>query len=230
MASGLVRAAGFCLLIFTGMATGAQAADMTFRAEPVGSGADCRNGCPKVIVAEGVITRSTPGDFLNFIHQNLRDKSFRNVIFISSAGGSVAPAMQLGSLFRKLNSTVIVGQTEHTGEFGNDPRIGVPLKTAGCYSACLFALMGGKTRVVPDASVVGVHRIHTRGQMDVATSDKRMMYMFAETDLVATMRGYAKVMGVSPDLINLAESVGPNDIHKLSPDELRAFRLAKNRF
>jgi len=218
------------LFMWLGFSIQASAADMTFRAEPVGGPGSCRHGCPKVIVADGVITRRTPPEFLRFVRDNLHDKSFRNVIFIDSAGGSVSPAIQLGLLFRKLGSTVIVAQVESSEHFGNDPRVGVPLSAGGCYSACLFALMGGKIRIVPEASVVGVHRIHTRGQIDVASSDKHMMYTFAETDLVEAMRGYARTMGVNPDVITLAESVQPTDIHRLTDDEIKRYKLARRRF
>jgi hypothetical protein len=95
-------------------------------------------------------------------------------------------------------------------------------------SACLFALMGGKRRVVPEASEVGVHRIHSEGQIDVASPDKPRMFIFAEADLVAQMRGYARMMGVDPDLINLAESVGPDTLHRLSDAEIRKYHLARS--
>jgi hypothetical protein len=225
MLHGLARLAGVFVTIF-GL-SGASAAGMTFRAEPVGTPSDCRNECPKVVVADGVITRTTPDDLAKFIRANLDDRMFRNVIFLNSPGGSVSPAMRLGVMFRKLGSTVIVGQVEHSREFGNDPKVGVPLKYGSCMSACVFALMGGKRRIVPEASEVGVHRIHSQGQIDVASPDKRRMYIFAESDLVAQMRGYARMMGVNPDLINLAESVGPDTLHKLSDAEIRKYHLAR---
>jgi len=225
MLHGLARLAGALVTIF-GL-SGANAASMTFRAEPVGTASDCRNDCPKVIVADGIITKTTPDDLAKFIRGHLDDRLFRNVIFLNSPGGSVSPAMRLGVMFRKLGSTVIVGQVERSREFGNDPKVGVPLRYGSCMSACVFALMGGKRRIVPQESEVGVHRIHTQGQIDVASPDKRRMYLFADRDLVAQMRGYARMMGVDPDLINLAESVGPDRLHKLSDAEIRQYHLAR---
>jgi hypothetical protein len=225
MLHGLARLAGIFATIL-GL-SGAHAVGMTFRAEPVGTAQDCRHECPKVVVADGVITKSTPDELARFIRANLDDRQFRNVIFLNSPGGSVSPAMRLGVMFRQLGSTVIVGQVEHSREFGNDPKVGVPLKYGRCMSACVFALMGGKRRIVPAASEVGVHRIHSRGQIDVANRDRPQMYIFAEADLVAQMRGYARMMGVNPDLIDLAESIGPDRLHQLTDEEIRKFHLAR---
>ena len=48
--------------------------------------------------------------------------------------------------------------------------------------------------------------------------------------MVDALAGYAAQMGVSPTVIRVAERIPPEEIHIISPAELRRWRLASPKF
>ncbi|HYP37176.1 MAG TPA: hypothetical protein VEQ62_12640, partial [Stellaceae bacterium] len=64
-----------------------------------------------------------------------------DIIYLSSPGGSVSAAMQLGRAFRKFNTTTLVGKSvKVSGEAYDD------IEPGECMSACILAFAGGKFR------------------------------------------------------------------------------------
>ena len=112
---------------------------MTFRLLPLEDAGRCGNQCAQAIVADGEITNSTPQEFLSFVSQNLQG-NVRAVVFLNSPGGRVVASMELGQLFRKLGVAAIVARAGQT--YG-----GTALAGGHCFSACVYALMGGRKRV-----------------------------------------------------------------------------------
>src|SRR5271166_268367 len=128
----------------------AQSGSMTFRVEPLESGA-CGARCPHVIVADGVIESDTPRAFVDFLKAGADDKSLRRVVFINSRGGNVAASMVFGHILRELHAASVVGRFSSGGEAG--PYAGE------CLSACIYAMMGAVRRVAPPGSEVALHRM-----------------------------------------------------------------------
>jgi hypothetical protein len=200
----------------------AQGAAMSFRLAKLEG--RCGGRCPSVIVADGVIEEDTPETFVDFLQSVADAPNLRDVVVLNSPGGRVVASMRLGAALRKLRAAVIVAR------FGNEDELDYP--SAGqCMSACVYALMGGARRVVPPASRLGIHRMSSRE--DAASFGRIFAHAtpsYASADMVDALAGYAAQMGVSPTVIRVAERIPPEEIHIISPDELRRWRLASRKF
>ena len=99
--------------------------------------------------------------------------------------------------------------------------------SARCMSACVFVLMGGKKRVVPSHSQVGIHRMFRDefGPDPAGDRNRKFERMFASGSMVDIVSRYTGAMGISRDLIATAERVSPDDIHIVTPLELTRWRL-----
>lgn len=225
IAKSLAWIAGIGLAFLVQIAA-AQADDMTFRLVPIGDPAKCKSQCLDVIAADGQITNSTPDDFVAFLMKTFQDPRVRSVVLLNSPGGGVAASMQLGAALRKVGALAIVARAEAAGGRSS----GVVLTAGGCYSACVYALMGAVKRVIPKGSKVGIHRMFTYEweRDDDSTMQQRRVY--GNSDLRAELSDYAALMGVSRDLIAAAERINPDSIHILTPQEIRRWRLASLKF
>jgi hypothetical protein len=98
---------------------------------------------------------------------------------------------------------------------------------AYCESMCVFLLLSGKTRYVPDAAHVRVHQIWMGDRADDAraASYTAQDLMIVERD-IGRLAKYTFDMGGAGDLLSLALSVPPwEDLHELSYAELRLTNL-----
>ena len=216
-----IRSAFLGLALLVAMPACGLAQNMAFRLVRLGAGGSCGATCVEIIAADGEIVASTPGDFVSFVKSHIGDKHVRGVVLFNSPGGSVGASMQLGLILRKIGVATVVARA----------RDGVADKTGGfaaghCYSACVYALMGGKRRVVPPDSEVGIHRSFSifvgpdpgreytasRVQVDNGTTG-------------AVIARYSDMMGVSRDLIATAQKTQPDSIHILTRDEITRWRL-----
>src|SRR5258706_8236686 len=98
---------------------------------------------------------------------------------------------------------------------------------AYCESMCVFLLLSGKTRYVPEAAHVRVHQIWMGDRADDAraASYTAQDLMIVERD-IGRLAKYTFDMGGAGDLLSLALSVPPwEDLHELSAAELRLTNL-----
>ena len=98
---------------------------------------------------------------------------------------------------------------------------------AYCESMCVFLLLSGKTRYVPEAAHVRVHQIWMGDRADDAraASYTAQDMMIVERD-IGRLAKYTFDMGGAGDLLSLSLSVPPwEDLHELSPAELRLTNL-----
>jgi hypothetical protein len=182
----------------------------------------CEPNCHGWISAVGIITQDSPKDFDNFAHG--RDLAGATVV-LDSSGGSVNDAITLGRRWRDLGLLTTVGTSvlDHTAKGDRetvDPE-------AYCESMCVFLLLSGKTRYVPDSAHVRVHQIWMGDRADdaKAASYSAQDLMIVERD-VGRLAKYTFDMGGAGDLLSLALSVPPwEDLHQLSRDELRETHL-----
>lgn len=206
-----------------GTSVAAHAENMRFSLTPVGNPNRCGAHCPAVITAEGEITDRTPYAFLNFVHENIGRNNLHAVIFLNSPGGKVVAAMELGKVWRRLGAAVIVGRAE--------PGRASQFLAARCESACVYALIGAKKRVIPPGSIVGVHRMFfyddESGPMGEGTSGRRH---YDNGWMKALLSHYTRRMGVSPALISEAERISSDRIHVLSRAEIVRYHLGSSRF
>ena len=198
----------------------------------VACGSDCRGW----VSAVGIVTADSPQDFEDFARgRDLRAAT----IVLDSSGGSVNDSIALGRRFRELGMLTTVGISiathsaigdratgdRTTGDHTGDRASVAP--EAYCESMCVFLLLSGKTRYVPDAAHVRVHQIWMGDRADDAraASYTAQDLMIVERD-IGRLAKYTFDMGGAGDLLLLALNVPPwEDLHELSPAELRLTHL-----
>jgi hypothetical protein len=185
--------------------------------------ATCEGACSgSWISAIGVVTADTPKAFEDFARN--RDLAGATIV-LDSSGGSVNDAIALGRRWRQLGLRTTVGATVETRTSNSISATVAP--DAYCESMCVFLLLSGKTRYVPEGARVRVHQIWMGDRADDAraASYTAQDLMIVERD-IGRLAKYTFDMGGTGDLLALALSVPPwEDLHQLSEAELRLTNL-----
>ena len=183
----------------------------------------CQPNCQGWVSAVGIVTAETLKDFNEFArgHQ-LKGET----VVLDSSGGSVNDSIALGRRFRELGmlTTVGVSVPSHSarGERANVS------PDAYCESMCVFLLLSGKLRYVPEQAHVRVHQIWMGDRADNARAASYSAddLMIVERD-IGRLAKYTFDMGGTGDLLALSLNVPPwADLHELSREELRLTNLA----
>ena len=178
----------------------------------------CEPNCRGWISAVGIVTADSPREFDEFARG--RDLAGATIV-LDSSGGSVNDSITLGRRFRSLGALTTVGvSVRHATRPSVAPE-------AYCESMCVFLLLSGKTRYVPDTARVRVHQIWMGDRADdaKAASYSAQDMMIVERD-IGRLAKYTFDMGGTGDLLSLALSVPPwEDLHQLSRAELRLSNL-----
>jgi hypothetical protein len=218
---GLGRAPHLLAAFSLILAAAAPAAAMDFRLEGVPEGGGCRGGhCPQVIVAEGQITNSTPEEFKAFLRENRVNQDLRTVVFLNSQGGYVVASMELGQIFRRIGAATVVASVGSSGGRGRFLR-------AQCLSACVYAFMGGRKRVAPPGSVLGIHQMFANMSDGSFFGGSRVVR--DNGSMARLLMRYSSSMGVSGEVIRFAENI-PRGIHQVTPGEMARWNLAGRAF
>jgi hypothetical protein len=183
----------------------------------------CEPNCTGWVSAVGIVTADSPKDFDEFARG--RDLAGATVV-LDSSGGSVNDSIALGRRFRELGLRTTVGTSVLSHSALGDH--GSVSPEAYCESMCVFLLLSGKTRYVPREAHLRVHQIWMGDRADdaKAASYSAQDLMIVERD-VGRLAKYTFEMGGSGDLLALSLSVPPwEELHELSPDELRLTNLA----
>ncbi|MEO8144289.1 MAG: hypothetical protein ABI654_08755 [Betaproteobacteria bacterium] len=122
-----------------------------------------------------------------------------NSIWLSSNGGDIDAAMQLGKLLRELGVFTLVGADDQ------------------CLSACVFVFMGGERRSV--AGRLGIHRPYFPYTHDVPDRQLRFRH------LQRTLKAYIEELDFPSSLYEAVMLVPPETMKILSPAELKRFFL-----
>jgi hypothetical protein len=192
---------------------------MPMRFNWIGCGPDCRGW----VSAVGIVTVDSPQDFEDFA----RGRELNGAtLVLDSSGGSVNDSITLGRRFRDLGMLTTVGTTIlNRNPNGNRASVA---PEAYCESMCVFLLLSGKTRYVPDMAHVRVHQIWMGDRADdaKAASYTAQDMMIVERD-IGRLAKFTFEMGGAGELLSLALSVPPwEDLHELSRSELRLTHLA----
>lgn len=182
----------------------------------------CQPNCRGWVSAVGIVTADSPKAFDEFA----RGRQLAGAtIVLDSSGGSVNDSIALGRRWRALGALTTVGTSVRTrtgqGEHGS------VMPEAYCESMCVFLLLSGKTRYVPDGAHVRVHQIWMGDRADdpKAASYSAQDLMIVERD-IGRLAKYTFDMGGTGDLLSLSLSVPPwEDLHELSRDESRLTNL-----
>ncbi|MEA2867343.1 MAG: hypothetical protein QOE39_2058 [Bradyrhizobium sp.] len=182
----------------------------------------CQPNCRGWVSAVGIVTADSPRDFDEFARGRQLGGA---TIVLDSSGGSVNDAIALGRRWRNLGALTTVGLSVETHTTQGDRANVVP--EAYCESMCVFLLLSGKTRYVPEAAHVRVHQIWMGDRADdaKAASYTAQDLMIVERD-IGRLAKYTFDMGGAGDLLSLSLNVPPwEDLHELSPAELRLTNL-----
>ncbi len=204
---------------------------MNFRLVPLALGKSCGQKCPKIITAEGEIEGDTAASFVRFLSSHRHDSTLRSVVLLNSPGGSVEGSIKLGLVIRRLHMATIVARAVPLAGQGT-----YQLVSGRCYSACVYAFMGGSKRVLPRGSVAGIHRAYIPGVGPDPVGHAiprahRGPRTSINPDVAAlAIARYSQRMGISLDLLRTAERVSPASIHIVTPREARAWHLAVSKF
>ena len=182
----------------------------------------CQPDCRGWVSAVGIVTSDSPHEFEEFA----RGRELHGAtVVLDSSGGSVNDSIALGRRWRGLGmmTTVGISVSVHTPQ-GERARV---MPEAYCESMCVFLLLSGKTRYVPEAAHVRVHQIWMGDRADDprAASYTAQDLMIVERD-IGRLTKYTFDMGGAGDLLLLSLNVPPwEDLHELSAPELRLTNL-----
>jgi len=217
------RAIAVALLLSSG-----PAAAMSFETLRLEDRQLCRKGvCPTVIVARGRIDDDSAEEFVRFARTMPESRGMKNILLLESPGGNVAGSMKLGIVLRKLGTVVVVAQPAAASGGSSSGA----LRSARCYSACAYALMGGTRRIVPPGSQVGVHRMHAlrTGPNPTGEEDLYNRHQYGSDNQVQFLSRYVASMGISTEMVAVAERVAPESIRVLTAAEMRRYGLAASK-
>jgi len=182
----------------------------------------CQPNCRGWVSAVGIVTADSPRDFDEFARG--RQLSGATIV-LDSSGGSVNDSIALGRRWRNLGALTTVGISAETYTASSTLASMAPV--AHCESMCVFLLLSGKTRYVPETAHVRVHQIWMG---DRANDARAATYsaddlMIVERD-IGRLAKYTFDMGGTGDLLSLSLNVPPwEDLHELSREELRLTNL-----
>jgi hypothetical protein len=219
----LFSAVHICVALSGMMAVGAPAYGVTVhekREAPMQfTWVACEPNCRGWIGAVGIVTGDTPKSFDEFARG--RDIDGATVV-LDSNGGSVNDAIALGRRWREIGLRTTVGSTVTA----LDERSSVTPQ-AWCESMCVFLLLSGKVRYVPEEAHVRVHQIWMSNRVESAKASTYTAQdmMIVERD-IGRLAKYTFDMGGTGDLLSLSLDVPQwEDLHELSSQELQTTNL-----
>lgn len=208
----------------------------------------CGEGCDTWIAAEGAFESGTAERLQALIK---RIPAPAPPIYFHSPGGNVEPALAIGRLLHKNGMTAGVSRTipeSCAGEReGSDAcraakrsgkTVAAELRSAGavCASACVYALIGAKTRLVPPDAALGVHAskvviVRVTGAARLPRGDELAAMQkarFAES--LAELRRYVRDMGIDTRLVDLAFKIPHERVRLLGRNEIAGLGIDRRTF
>ncbi len=183
----------------------------------------CQPNCRGWVSAVGIVTADSPAEFDQFARGRQLGGA---TIVLDSSGGSVNNSIALGRRWRNLGIQTTVGISVQTHTAQGDRASVDP--EAYCESMCVFLLLSGTARYVPETAHVRVHQIWMGDRADdaKAASYTAQDLMIVERD-IGRLAKYTFDMGGAGDLLSLSLNVPPwEELHELSREELRLTNLA----
>jgi hypothetical protein len=128
-----------------------------------------------------------------------KQKISGNTVWLASNGGDIDSAMDLGRLLRKSGIFTYVAKSDQ------------------CFSACVFAFMGGERRGV--AGRLGIHRPYFLYTQD--SPDRQVRFR----NLQKVVKGYVEEMDFPDSLYEAIMLVPPQSMQTVAPADLKRFYL-----
>jgi hypothetical protein len=231
----LCCAISFCLFMTITITSGRAATSPPALTEPMSFvlvrsvTADCEADCPEWIAAQGEIKPGTARIFEEFLTK--LDGRPRPIL-INSRGGATDDALEMGRVIRARKLSVAVAATrlfEAPTDYNlapapaQTPKLGTgDSYPSQCLSACVYVLAAGIERYASPLAVIGIHQAHRR----IVPESRDVPLPRADlTRLNAHLAAYLKQMGEDASLIELIQTIAPDRIRIMTPDEERQTEL-----
>ena len=204
-----------------------------------GEANSCGEGCNEWIAAEGYFTPGSAQRMRTFLKRH----SGRSLpIFFQSPAGIQAEALAIGRLMREREMTAGVAKTvpqdcvpagekekacRASKQSGRTLMAELRSVGAACNSACVYALIGAKVRLVPPGGRLGVHsgkfvRIYSDGRVVDGPAGAAKA---ALAGLNAGLRRYVNDMGIGEGFLDVISRVPYEKVHYLSRNEIADFHI-----
>src|SRR5262245_48287659 len=198
----------------------------------------CGEGCDEWIAAEGGFDVGSAERLRTFL-RNLPEPA--PPIYFQSPGGIQEEAIAIGRLMHERGMTAGVARTlpcgcapgKEQGDFcvalkRSSELVAAEMRSNGasCSSACVYALLGARVRLVPPDARLGVHasrrvRVYPDGRVTrIAAADQRRL-----SETTHELKHYVQEMGVDAALIDIAFKTKFSDAHFLSRSEIVQFGI-----
>jgi hypothetical protein len=198
----------------------------------------CGPGCDHWIAIEGKIDAGSAARVEHFFHER---RDAQRPIYFNSPGGEMRDALAIGRLLRARKVVGRVGRTVVDACPGTQTddactlikttrdEVVASIATRGvvCGSACTFLLFGTQTREVAPDAVVAVHGAKVAMQFRLNVTEARREEALTKLHDDADRQAFAYVdeMGISRDVMTLANSISPDKFRILTRQELYNFRI-----
>jgi hypothetical protein len=180
----------------------------------------CEPVCPEWIMADGIITPDTPGQFRALLNEIGQKKL---PIILNSYGGDFDAAIAIGRMVRERKLDTVIAAlppaicSTHSSKCKTvDGIMEPPITTLGkgeCSRECLFVLAGGMSRLVLRANVV----LFYSPRILISAKGGQLAAAQAEE--------YLDEMGISADFMNHAWNVSRSGSLSLDPYDLIALKF-----
>jgi hypothetical protein len=162
--------------------------------------------CSASITINGPISKADANAFRLILDGEARrtGKQIRPFVSISSQGGDVEAAMQIGHDLRRTE-----GELLYTGP---------------CYSACVLIAAGAVNRLGMAQGIIGIHRPYFADATTANLTEADLRYK----KLMIDVYDYLREMNMPDEVFQLMQSVGPDEISELSAPDGRRLGFAGN--
>jgi hypothetical protein len=202
----------------------------------------CGPGCSEWIAGEGYFDAGAPERLRGLLGR----VGNRNLpVYFQSPGGFIDEAMVIGRLLRERQMTAGVARTipdacvtkdikacraaKRSGQILNARLVGI---SAGCNSACVYALIGGKVRNVPPGARVGIHssKLARTGGPPIAAPLADLTSWARLQTANAELRTYIQSMQIDDGLFRALMKVPHERVRILSRDEIAHYGIDPREF
>lgn len=212
----------------------------------------CGPGCSEWIVAEGTIGVGSAAQFRALLARLGKQKP--PVIF-HSPGGLLGQGLEIGRMIREKGLASALGRTIPldcgNSENENKAKECRDLKKSGkkldadlqvsegrCSSACVYAMLGGKTRSVAPGARLGVHaskrvkgsiagKKYTEVDFSKLSAQQQKEHVQRVRD---AERAYVRAMGIDLELVEVSNAVPFEDIRYLTRAQIIKFGIDRSSF
>ena len=202
----------------------------------------CGPGCSEWIAAEGYFDAGAP-ERLRAVLGRAGNRSLP--IYFQSPGGFIDEAMVIGRFLREHQMTAGVARTipdacaaknvnacraaKRSGQILNARLVGI---SAGCNSACVYALIGAKVRQVPPGARVGIHssKLARTGGPPIAAPLADLTSWARLQTANAELRTYIHSMQIDDGLFRALMKVPHEHVRILTRDEIAHYGIDTREF